>query len=960
MMRELINQQLDYIFFFYGLAFILLAIVTLALERIEKNQLPWRWLIYFALTHGINEWLDMAALSLGDDRIFTLIRLFILGASFICLLEFSRRSLEILKGIKIPLIFTVILVIITPWGLIYGLSGLSVSIRYTLGLTGAIATAYTFWLFRRQFDMQSKPLGIAAFAFFSYAIFAGLVVPFAAFYPAIWLNQDVFLNIARIPVQLLRGILAVIIAVSIWIYYLDLRKELLVSYVHKEIKSGKVIAGLMIFIVLTGWVCTQYVSQKKEYDLKENLLLRVQLAGASLEPAILKKLSWNDSDLNKADYAYLKSKLIQFQKAAPDTRFVCLMGYRDHRTYVLADSEAPGSPDYSPPGQYYEEASAEYIQLLESGRKDIIGPVHDRWGSWITAVSPILRIDDKLFHLVFDFEAAFWLQELKRARLIPIVLTLMMALMFLTFFIMYQHSINTREALAASEIVLRRVFDHVYDAIIVHDERGHIIDANDRMMSLYGVSRQELNKMSIIDDLSSQDNAMATLQDTWQKVLEGENYLFEWKARRPHDGNEFPVEVHLCRMDLSGKPVIVATVRDLTAHKRTEEDRNTLQEQFLQAQKMESVGRLAGGVAHDFNNMLAAILGYAELTLEYMTPPGAPHRESLLEIQKAGERAKSLTRQLLAFGRKQVLEFKAVNLNQVIKDFEKLLKRLIGEDIEIGTNLSTVLPLVMADVSQLEQILLNLAVNARDAMPRGGRFSINTDMVVLSEAYSKSHPDVMPGEYVLLSLNDTGAGMSEEIRTRIFEPFFTTKDKGKGTGLGLSTVYGIVTQHGGHIKVASTVGKGTTFSIYFPTTLNREEPDATPGLMNTDVPRRSLLVLVVEDDPPIRLLTCRFLDQLGHKVLESHDVRDAIRICNEHRNTIDVLLTDVVMPDMTGRQLYEHVREFSPAMRVIYMSGYPEQVIAHHGVLDQGTFFLQKPFSSYDLSRILQELFKAP
>ena len=958
MMHEVISRQLDYIFFFYGLAFILLAVVTLALNRIDKDRLPWRWLIFFGLSHGINEWLDMAAISFGNHRYFTLIRLLVLGLSFIFLLEFSRRGLEKLKGLKISPFFTVFLLTITPWGLLYGLPGLSVSIRYILGLTGALATAYTFQIFRRQFYIQNKPLGVAVCSFYFYAVCTGLIVPSAAFIPGALINQELFLSITGFPIQLLRGILAVIIALALWNFYLDRRKELSVSYVNKDIISGKCFAILISIILTAGWISTEIVGQKKETDLKKSLLLRVQLAAAVLEPAMLRTLKWNDADRNSADYQYLKNKMIQFRKAAPDSRFVCLIGYHDHRTYILADSEAPDSPDDSPPGQYYKEATAEYVQLLGSDKQDIIGPLHDRWGFWISGVSPVLTFNDKIIHLVFDFDATFWVHEISRARMMPIVITFMIAALILTFFIMYQHSIDTREALAVSEMTLRRVFNHVYDAIIVHDGNGHIIDANNRTLSLYGISQHEIVLLSIIDDLSSPGNDIDTLRNTWKKVLGGENYLFEWIALRPHDGLEFPVEVHLCRMDLSGKLVIVATVRDLTANKREEEERNTLHEQFLQAQKMESVGRLAGGIAHDFNNMLAAILGYAELTLEYMTPPGAPHRESLLEIQKAGERAKSLTRQLLAFGRKQVLEFQTTNLNQVIKDFEKLLDRLIGEDIQIRTILSPVLQLIMADVSQLEQILLNLAVNARDAMPQGGQLRVETDNVVLSENYTKIHPDAKPGEYVLLSITDTGAGMDEQIRTRVFEPFFTTKDKSKGTGLGLSTVYGIITQHGGYIDVSSIVGKGTTFNIYFPATLNSEEPEVTPAIMNTEVPRRSLLVLVVEDDPAIRLLTCRFLDQLGHKVLESHDVRDAIRICNEHRNTIDILLTDVVMPDMTGRQLYEHVREFSPAMRVIYMSGYPEQVIAHHGVLDKGTCFLQKPFSSYDLSRIIQDVFR--
>lgn len=957
-MREFFSQQLDYIFFFYGLAFIILAAVTFALHRTDRDRIPWRWLTLFGLIHGVNEWLDLAAFTVGDQTLFLYFRLFILALSYICLLEFFRKGLAHLKGLNIPFFYSILLTIIAGWGLFFGLDALAVSIRYTLGLTGAWGGAYVIFHFQRKNNLGSLSLLTASAILFLYGMACGLVVPKADFYPAVLVNQEAFSHLTGLPIQLTRGILAVVLSICIWSYYVQLRKSEMLSSVREEINFGKWLSVFLVLVVSAGWIFTDYTGKQKEKDLQNGLLMRVKLAAATLNPADLKKLTWSDADLKSPVYQELKRKLILMQKAATDSRFVCLMGYRDHRTYVLVDSEAPASPDYSPPGQYYAEASEDYITLLSGAQSDIIGPEPDRWGSWITGVYPIGRYDGRMVHLVFDFDASAWLHKISLARLIPIVITFMIIALILTFFVMFQYGIDTREALASSEMTLRRVFDHVYDAIIVHDENGHIIDANDRMLSLYGVSRQEIGRLSVVEDLSSAENAMDNLHNTWCKVLDGENYLFEWVARRPHEGVEFPVEVHLCRMDFSGKPVIVATVRDLTLHKIAEKERNVLHEQFLQAQKMESVGRLAGGVAHDFNNMLAAILGYAELTLEYMTPDDAPHRECLLEIQKAGERAKALTRQLLAFGRNQVMEFRVVNLNQVIKDFEKLMKRLIGEDINVRTNLAPTLPAIMADISQLEQILLNLAVNARDAMPQGGELIISTEHIDLTDEYSSIHPDVKPGDYVFLTFSDTGSGMSDETRTRVFEPFFTTKDMGKGTGLGLSTVYGIVTQHGGHIDVTSSVGKGTTFRIFFPTTINTEETAAPGDLTRTDIPRRSLLVLVVEDDPAIRLLTCRFLNQLGHRVLEALDVKDAIRLCTEHRNGIDVLLTDVVMPDMTGRQLFEYVHELSPVMRVIYMSGYPEQLIAHHGVLSKGTFFLQKPFSSYDLARILQEAFK--
>ena len=958
MMRELIAQQLDYIFFLYGLSFIFLAVVTFALHRIDKDRLPWHWLVFFGLTHGLNEWLNMLALSLGDPPLFLASRLFVLAVSFLCLLEFFRRGLNKLQGLSLSPYATFFLAAFSLWGLFHGLNGLFVSFRYTLGFVGTLGTAYIIRLYCRKYYPHNVPLSFAVYSLALYGFFTGLIVPKTDFYPPVLLNQDMLLQLTMgLPVQLFRGTLAVIVSISIWTFYLSRRKESSQFYLYQEKYYGKIIAVMLIFTVITGWMLTDYNGRQKEGILQESLLRRVQVAAAALEPSAVRSLKWKDSDLASPDYHSLKEKLARLQKAAPDSRFVCLMGYQDHRTYVLADSEPPESPDYSPPGQYYQEASEEYIRLLGSGKQGIIGPLDDRWGSWITGVSPLMKVGGRIIYLVFDFDAVFWRQEVRQSRLIAIVITVMLSLLILTFFVMYQHSMDIREALAISENTLRHVFDHVHDAIIVHDGNGRIIDANDRTLSLYGLSQDEIGRLSSIHDLFSPLNSPDSLYAIWTKVLEGKNILLEWDAHRPRDGVTFPVEIYLCRMDLSGEPVIVATIRDLTASKQAEEQRRTLQEQFLQAQKMESIGRLAGGVAHDFNNLLAIILGYAEMALEFMTPPGAPHRESLLEIQKAGERAKSLIRQLLAFSSSQVLDFKSVHLNRVVQDFEKLLQRLIGEDIRIDTRLSPALPRIQGDVSQLEQILLNLSVNARDSMPSGGVLTFVTDKVFLSEEYAKIHPDAKPGEYALLSVTDTGEGMSEEVRTRIFEPFFTTKEKGKGTGLGLSTVYGIVAQHRGYIDVTSAVGKGTTFQIYFPASV-AQEADAQPSLVRKEeAPRQSLLVLVVEDDPAIRRLSCRFLDELGHRVLEAHDVGDAIRLCTEHRSAIDVMLTDVIMPEMSGHELFARVHELSPAMKVIYMSGYPDQIMAHNGFSKNGACFLQKPFSLSQVSRILQDLF---
>lgn len=388
---------------------------------------------------------------------------------------------------------------------------------------------------------------------------------------------------------------------------------------------------------------------------------------------------------------------------------------------------------------------------------------------------------------------------------------------------------------------------------------------------------------------------------------------------------------------------------------RSEEEKKILEEQFFQAQKMEAVGRLAGGIAHDFNNMLSIIIGYATI-LEEEVMPTASSQEALSEIHDAAVRAKNLTRQLLAFSRKQILEMHIIDVNEVIDSFQKLLRRTLGEDIELRLTLSPEALTVKADASQLEQILLNLAVNARDAMPDGGILTLETALVTLDEEYLAAHPGTSPGLHVMMAISDNGSGMDKEIQARIFEPFFTTKDLGKGTGLGLSTVYGVVQQHGGTIWISSEPGHGTTFKIYLPAV--NDQVGAEENREGDQMPaNHGETILVVEDEPSVRKLACQILRRSGFTVLESTDVGNAVDLAREHSQPIDLLLTDVVMPTLKGTEVFQRVSVFQPGIKVLYMSGYTDNVIAHHGVLDDGVQFLQKPFTAEGLLAKVDETF---
>jgi signal transduction histidine kinase/CheY-like chemotaxis protein len=378
-----------------------------------------------------------------------------------------------------------------------------------------------------------------------------------------------------------------------------------------------------------------------------------------------------------------------------------------------------------------------------------------------------------------------------------------------------------------------------------------------------------------------------------------------------------------------------------------------LEEQFRQAQKMEAIGTLAGGIAHDFNNLLTVICGCSELFLETV-PRTGDDRGLIEQVQKAGMQAAALTRQLLAFSRQQVLELKRLDLNEIVGDTERMLRRLIGEDISLAAVLDDQLRPVKADAGQIEQVIMNLAVNARDAMPRGGQLTIETANVTLDESYAQSHTEVQPGSFVMLAVSDTGCGMDAVTKTRIFDPFFTTKEKGKGTGLGLATVFGIVKQCGGHIWVYSEPGFGTTFKIYLPEA--QGEDHAQTIVAEQPSPTGHETILLAEDEADVRAITILELKSLGYTVLEATNGAEAIDICERYQGAIDLLLSDVVMPGIGGRQLAEAILARRPECKVLYLSGYTDDAVVRHGVLQSHVAFLQKPFTRRVLGRKIREV----
>ena len=504
-----------------------------------------------------------------------------------------------------------------------------------------------------------------------------------------------------------------------------------------------------------------------------------------------------------------------------------------------------------------------------------------------------------------------------------------------------------------AEITLQQqaqIIDQIHDAVIGIDLDGRITRWNRGASRLFGYEADEIvgQSCSLLTSrpgvrLPSSASMLA------RKNCDADGSEREAEVRKK-SGATFSVHGSFSPLcDTRGQPVgVISYLIDITERKR-------LEEHVRQAQKMEAIGSLAGGIAHDFNNLLTVVLGYCDVLLESL-PSGDASREPVQRISQAGEQAAALTKQLLAFSRRQVMQMRVLNLNTLVRDYEKVFGRLLGEDILLRSDLDPRLRLVQVDPVQMQQVLMNLAMNARDAMPQGGRLTIATRNVTI--AAGPDHPELTPGDHVLLTVTDTGPGIAKTTVARIFEPFFTTKEIGRGTGLGLATVFGIVKQSGGAVEVRSSPGHGTTFEVYLPASAAAVALPA-PAKKREEIPSGNETVLLVEDEPAVRLLTANVLRTLGYDVIEAADGEEAVSTAQNLTRPIDLMITDVVMPHLGGREAVERIRESRPELRVLFVSGYTDDAIVRHGVLQAEMPFLHKPFTPPMLAKKVREILDA-
>ncbi len=582
-------------------------------------------------------------------------------------------------------------------------------------------------------------------------------------------------------------------------------------------------------------------------------------------------------------------------------------------------------------------------QITDSERKAVIG-------KWVSLTSP-----------PFYAKKKFWLISGGAIGSLLLLILLMLGWNWSLRAVVKQRTqslkkelderLRVEQALRNREEQFKTIFETAQDAIFILDWDS-MVDCNSMTYKMFGVTKEEMvgyNPVEFSPDLQPDGTPSleraAKLRDA---AFKGEPQFFEWVHRRP-DGTCFDSEIKLNLIKFKDDVQLLAIVRDITARKQAQKEKEKLQAQLIQSQKLESVGRLAGGIAHDFNNMLCVIIGYTERIMRSIDSSWQMYSE-LDEIRKAASRSAALTRQLLAFARKETVEPEVLELNEVVEGTLKMLGHLIGEDIELSWQPNAKSDTIFMDPAQIDQILVNLCVNARDAIANMGRISIETANVVIDENYCIEHKDFTTGEFVMLTVSDNGCGMDSETSAHVFEPFFTTKKTGEGTGMGLATIHGIVKQNNGFINVYSEPGQGTTFKIYIPRYIKHPEYMGGQQPVQSDIGGHET-ILLVEDEIMLLELSTEILESLGYRVLAVDVPSKAIRLAEKYSADIDLLITDVIMPEMNGRDLAERLTGIIPQLKIIYMSGYTANVVVQRGILDQEFNFIQKPYNSNDLSK---------
>ncbi len=936
----LANHQ-DYISLIRGIACIYLGMICVELDRRPPLRSTFAWLGLFGFLHGMRDWLEILSVSVIETQVVTVLRDGLSLAFLVALAVFGCRSRGERKGR-----LTCYAVIFTACAL--ALLHLSPDVATAARL--AMAAAFSLLALTaslragRLVPVKSRWLLLASVSV-GMTVFVSLLLETPARADVTWLPEPgkgcLFLAIRS---GILDGVLSAVACVSFWRFSAALPRGQHEQTEGRSIQDG--FLGATVLIILAGgWLGTDMAQVEADRRERNGLLQEARVAARAVNAQRIGNLRGDASDIVSHDYVRLKGQLESIREAVPYFRFAYLLAERGDTIVFLVDSEPDASPDFSPPGQVYEEASPSLRRVFKERGEIVEGPVSDSWGTWISALVTLPEVGDTHPRVLLgiDVDATRWNDMIRLRSLPPILITALLAMMAVLFHVARRRHVEIQGMLRNSEMTLRRVFDHVDDAVIVHDETGRIIDVNDRMLELYRLDRSELSSLTVVHQLSGGGNAEDQLPVTWEKVFRGERQTFEWNARRPHDGSEFPAEIHLCRMDLRDRPVVVATVRDLTHQKSTEAA-------LIHSERLAAVGQLSAGVAHEFNNILTVIRSYAQLLLSRSN--AEPFHEPLTVIERQTRRAAEIVKSMLTLSRPLPIRQENCAVTELVDAVLRVQwQQLTNENIEIDWRPSK--ECVRADAGQIQQVLLNLILNARHAMKphHGGLLTIT---------------DRREGDEVVIIVQDTGIGMDEETLNKVFTPFFTTKGGMakdalgiQGVGLGLSVCYRILQAHEGRIHLASFPGKGTTVEIRLPGGAAVPPASSSPAVPPSHaeaepVDKNRGRVLIVDDESDIGIPLRDFLASRGYDVVFASTVGDAVEILD--RQPFDVLLCDVNMPGPGGLYVTRHAAVRQPGARLILMTGVLDMDRVMREAASLGSCqLLAKPFDLDTAERLVRE-----
>lgn len=922
-MIEFLAGNWDFGLFLAGGACLLLCVVAMDLWHRRASPMPWLWLTAATFLFGLFEWLMTVVPLFPPTSPLLAWRLPLIFVAVISLLEFARRGLGLSGKWR--------------WGYLVVPLLLLNSVLRSLVLTGSgILAGVALWRYFAALPKRPGCWWMSGLA--TAASFVGV---------GVLSSSSIDTEEAMATQTLLRGLVALFTLMTAWSLWQEarrLRAQADEGRTAAVTGTERVILLLLGILCVTCWLVVQQVGRRADERERRHLMEQVLFVSSAVNRDRVAALNGNEEDLENVHYRRLKEQLLRMRSAVPQYRFLYLMAKPSDTIIILVDSEPDLSSDYSPPGQEYPEASPGLRKVFADRQTCAEGPSRDRWGSWVSAFTPLPLSLPRLGTVIvgLDVDATDWTRMIQERRLPPLLVAMLLWALLLGFAAAWERNEVAKAALRGAERALRGIFDHVNVAVIVHDTIGRLVDVNEQMCRLFDMSRNRALGAVTMQDLSAPGNPLERLPGIWLKVLAGEPQTFTWQARRPGDGSEFPVEVSLRRMEPSGRPLIVATLRDLTQQRLTEEA-------LVKSERLAAVGQLASGVAHEFNNILTVIRSYVQLLL--MDKVEIPQHDGLHNplqvIERQTHRGATIVTGMMSLARPARPRRQLCRLADIVRDVLQVQRQqLIEENVQVVWRPTD--DLVAVDAGQIQQVLLNMVLNARHAMRStgGGRLTLS----------------VTAGPTTVgLSISDTGCGMDEATVNRIFTPFFTTKGGMakdslgiQGVGLGLSVCYQIVKAHGGEIQVRSVPGRGTTFIVELPR--DGEVEESAPVLAVPVAGRRGEgRLLIVDDEEDIHAGIGVFLRRRGYIVVSALSADQAL--AEAKKAPFAFVLCDVNLPGMPGPQLARRIRQMNPETRILFMSGMLDAVAAREAVADlEDAPLLTKPFDLEELMNVIARM----